>query len=103
MNAALRSGALDVVGVARLLAIGPDAPAALLQGRDSAQQVRPISSGSRPWTAWDSWRSSGTRGNSGASAREAHLGLTSGLAAFLKSLVASGWGTFRTKRLRART
>lgn len=45
MNAALRSGALDLVGLARLLAIDPDAPAALLQGRDSPQQVRPIKTG----------------------------------------------------------
>jgi len=40
MNAALRSGALDVVGVGQLLAIDPDAPVALLQRRDSLQQVR---------------------------------------------------------------
>ena len=45
MNAALRSGALDVVDLARLLAIDPLAPAALLQGRDSDRQVRPISTG----------------------------------------------------------
>ena len=45
MNAALRSGALDVIGLARLLAIDPDAPAALLQGQDSPQRVRPIKTG----------------------------------------------------------
>ena len=48
MNAALRSGALDIVGLARLLAIDPDAPAALLQGRDSPQRVRPITTGIKP-------------------------------------------------------
>jgi 2,4-dienoyl-CoA reductase-like NADH-dependent reductase (Old Yellow Enzyme family) len=45
MNAALRSGSLDIVGVARLLAIDPDAPTALLQGRNSIHRVRPISTG----------------------------------------------------------
>ena len=44
MNAALRSNALDIVGLARLLAIDPDAPVALLQGRDSPQQVRTANS-----------------------------------------------------------
>jgi len=45
MRAALESGALDMIGLARLLAIDPEAPAALLQGRDSKQQVRPIKTG----------------------------------------------------------
>jgi len=104
MNAALRSGALDVVGVARLLAIDPDAPAALLQGRDSAQQVRPISSGlkavDRMGLMEIVWYTRQLRriGKGGAPRPD-----ESGFAAFLKSLVASGWGTFRTKRLRART
>jgi 2,4-dienoyl-CoA reductase-like NADH-dependent reductase (Old Yellow Enzyme family) len=48
MNAALQSGALDLVGVARLLAVGPEAPIALLQGRDSKHQVRPITTGFKP-------------------------------------------------------
>jgi 2,4-dienoyl-CoA reductase-like NADH-dependent reductase (Old Yellow Enzyme family) len=48
MDAALRSGALHVVGLARLLAIDPDAPAALLRGHDSLQQVRPINTGLKP-------------------------------------------------------
>ena len=48
MNAALRSGALDIVGLARLLAIDPDAPAALLKGIDSPQRVRPITAGIKP-------------------------------------------------------
>lgn len=48
MNTALRSGGLDIVGLARLLAIDPDAPAALLQGRDSPHRVRPITTGIKP-------------------------------------------------------
>jgi 2,4-dienoyl-CoA reductase-like NADH-dependent reductase (Old Yellow Enzyme family) len=69
MNAALRSGALDVVGLARLLAIDPDAPTALLQGRDSTQRVRPISTGIAAVDRLGIWKCSGTRGSSNASPR----------------------------------
>jgi 2,4-dienoyl-CoA reductase-like NADH-dependent reductase (Old Yellow Enzyme family) len=104
MNAALRSGALDVVGLARLLAIDPDAPVQLLQGRDSAQQVRTIRTGlkfvDRMGIMEVLWyerqlkriaRGKEPRPNEG------------GLSAFLKAALAGGWGTFRTRRLRART
>lgn len=103
MDAALRSGALDLVGLARLLAIDPDAPAALLQGRDSPQQVHPIRTGIKAvdnmglmevlWYARQLKRIA--RGS------EPHPN-ESGLSAFLKSAFNSGWGTFRTRRLRAR-
>ncbi len=103
MNAALLTGALDVVGLARLLAIDPDAPAALLQGRDSAQQVRAISTGLKfvdrlgimevLWYERQLQRI--------ANGRAPQPG-ESGLAAFLKAALSSGWGTFRTRRLRAR-
>lgn len=104
MNAALHSSALDVVGLARLLAIDPDAPVALLQGRDSLQQVHPISTGLKAidrigimevlWYTRQLKRI--------ARGREPRPG-ESGLAAFLKSAFTSGWGTFRTRRLRARS
>jgi len=103
MNAALRTGALDVVGLARLLAIDPDAPAALLQGRDSAQRVRPISTGLKAVdrmgimeVLW--YERQLKRIAKGKDPRPAE----SGLAAFLKSALGSSWGTFRTRRLRAR-
>jgi len=103
MNAALRTGALDVVGLARLLAIDPDAPAALLQGRDSAQWVRPISTGLKAVdrmgimeVLW--YERQLKRIAKGKDPRPAE----SGLAAFLKSALGSSWGTFRTRRLRAR-
>ena len=103
MNAALRSGALDVVGLARLLAIDPDAPAALLQGRDSPQQVRPIHTGLKAVdrmgimeVLW--YTRQLKRIAKGGEPRPGECGLS----AFLKSAVDSGWGTFRTQRLRAR-
>jgi 2,4-dienoyl-CoA reductase-like NADH-dependent reductase (Old Yellow Enzyme family) len=102
MNAALRSGALDLVGVARLLAIDPDAPAALLQGRDSPYQVRPITTGIKPVDRmgimeilWYTLQLGRIADGGDPKPHE------SGLVAFLKGLTKSSWGTFRTKRLRA--
>lgn len=102
MNAALRSGALDIVGLARLMAIDPDAPAALLNGRDSAQRVRPITTGIKPvdrmgimeilWYTRQLERIA-----TGGSPRPDE----SGLMAFLKSLMKARWGTYRTQRMRA--
>ena len=102
MEDALASGALDIVGLARLLAIDPDAPAALLQGRDSAQQVRAIKTGLKAVdrmgimeVLW--YERQLKRIAKGAEPRPGE----SGLAAFLKSALGSGWGTWRTRRLRA--
>jgi 2,4-dienoyl-CoA reductase-like NADH-dependent reductase (Old Yellow Enzyme family) len=103
MEGALASGALDIVGLARLLAIDPDAPAALLQGRDSAKQVHPIKTGLKAVdrlgmmeVLW--YERQLKRIAQGAEPRPDE----SGLAAFLKSALSSGWGTWRTRRLRAR-
>lgn len=102
MNAALRSGALDIVGLARLLAIDPDAPAALLQGSDSSQRVRPITTGIKPVDRMGImevlWYTRQLRRIAeGGNPRPNE----SGLMAFLKSLVNSSWGNYRTKRMRA--
>lgn len=103
MNAALRSGALDVVGVARLLAIDPDAPVALLQGRDSLQRVRAINTGlkavDRMGIMEVLWYTRQLKRI--ARGREPRPD-EGGLSAFLKSAFNSGWGTFRTRRMRAR-
>lgn len=45
MNAALASGACDVIGVARSLAIQPDFPNDLLSGAPATSQVKPLSTG----------------------------------------------------------
>jgi len=102
MNAALRSGALDLVGLSRLLAVDPDAPAALLRGADSPQRVRPITTGIKAVdrmtimeVAW--YARQLKRIASGGKPRPNE----SGLKAFLGTIVHSGWGTFRTRRLRA--
>ena len=102
MNAGLQTGAFDIVGLARLLAIDPDAPKALLQGRDSVQSVRPISTGIK---AIDGMGVMEILWYSRQLKRIAQGGeprpFESGLWAFLASLMKSGWGTYQTKRLRA--
>lgn len=45
MAEAIASGAVDMVGLARILAIEPDAPKRLLAGKSAVQLVRPITTG----------------------------------------------------------
>ncbi len=45
MNAPLRDGALDLIGLGRSLAVEPEGPARLLQGKETLHQVRPLSTG----------------------------------------------------------
>jgi len=45
MAQAIESGAVDMVGLARMLAIEPDAPKKLLTGKPTVHQVRPITTG----------------------------------------------------------
>lgn len=48
MAQALSSGAIDMVGLARVMAVEPDAPKRLLAGQPTRHTVRPISTGIRP-------------------------------------------------------
>ena len=102
MQAALQSQALDVVGIARLMAIDPEAPARLLQGQDSPQTVRPIKTGiaaiDRMALMEVAWY---TRQLKRIGAGREPRPNESGLLAFAKTVFHSGWGTFKTKRLRA--
>ena len=45
MNAALDSGACDMIGLARALAINPDFPNELLSGKDVVSAVKPLTTG----------------------------------------------------------
>lgn len=101
MNAALESGAVDIVGLGRLLAIDPDAPISLLQGRDSTQTVRPIKTGIKAVdrmgimeVLW--YERQLKRIAKGREPRPKESGLT----AFLKSVFTNSWATFRTRRAR---
>lgn len=45
MEAPVRDGAVDVIGLGRILAIEPDAPARLLRGEETKHRVKPLSTG----------------------------------------------------------
>lgn len=102
MNAALASGALDLVGVARLLAIEPDAAAALLAGRDPTERVKPIRTGIRKIDKLGVmevfWYNSQIRRIAKGGNPRPHEG---GLPSFIRAVLTSGWGAFRSRRARA--
>ena len=102
MNAALRSDALDMIGLARLLAIDPDAPERLLKGEDSPQLVRPIKTGigfvDRMGLMEIVWYNQQLNRIASGGQPRPNASL---IGAFLKSVAQSGWGSFRTRRMRA--
>lgn len=102
MNAALASGALDLIGLARLLAMDPEAPTTLLNGQDSPHAVRPIKTGipmvDRMGVMEIFWYARQLARIGAGDDPRPH---ESGLKAFLNAAVRSGWGTFRTRRARA--
>lgn len=103
MNNALASGALDMVGIGRLMTIDPEAPKNLLQGRNSVHTVRPIKVGIKMidnlgvmdvfWYTEQIKRIA--RGQEPKPNESA-------LRAFIRMIFKSGWGTFSTRRLRAK-
>lgn len=102
MSAAVSSGAVDFVGIARLLAIEPDAPLRLLAGEESRETVRPIRTGigaidkmALLEVAWYARQLRRMGRGSDPKPRE------SALWSFLASVSETGWGTMKTRRLRA--
>lgn len=101
MNQALGSNAFDVVGIARLMAIDPDAPKYLLAGTNSNQTVQQIKTGIKKIdqlgimeVLWYTQQLSRIAKGSNPKPNE------SGLWAFIKSVLRSGWGTYKTQRTR---
>lgn len=102
MARAVQDGAIDFVGVARLLAVEPEAPARLLQGQDPQQKIRPIRTGigfvDRAALMEVTWY---TRQLHRIGVGREPVPDESGLKSFAIGLVENGWNTFRTRRLRA--
>ena len=101
MNQALESNAFDVVGIARLMAIDPNAAKYLLAGMNSKQNVQPIKTGIKKIDSlgimevlWYTQQLNRIAQGKAPKPKE------SGLWAFIKSVLRSGWGTYATQRTR---
>lgn len=102
INEALQSGAVDMIGLGRLLAIEPDAPLRLLAGQNPKHSVKPITTGLKMvdkmalmeimWYARQMKR---------LATGKAPKPNEPGFVALLGSLLRNGVGTIKTKRLRA--
>ena len=102
MSEAVGSGAIDLVGVARALAMEPNLPSRLLSGQDPIHHVRPIITGIKMIdrmglmeTVWYSRQL--RRIGDGHSPKPKESGLKS----FAAGIIANGWHTYKTRRLRA--
>ncbi|MDP3859908.1 MAG: NADH:flavin oxidoreductase/NADH oxidase family protein [Stagnimonas sp.] len=102
MAEAISSGAVDLVGLARSLAMEPDLPSRLLAGGEPHHTVRPIRTGialiDRMALMEVAWY---TRQLRRIGEGRAPKPRESGLAAFAVGLVENGWNSFQTRRLRA--
>ena len=103
MNAALDSGSLDMIGLARPLAVDPHYPNKLLAGKTMDINVNPIKTGIKAVddmglmeVAW--YTRQLTRISKGQATKPNENALTS----FIKTALSTGFRTFKTKRLRAK-
>ncbi len=102
MRQALEADSLDMIGLARPLAVDPDYSAKILQGREPDVEIKPITTGIKEVdkmalmeVAWYSRQL--RRMANGKNPRPNESGLVS----FLKTVMANGYHTFQTRRLRA--
>jgi 2,4-dienoyl-CoA reductase-like NADH-dependent reductase (Old Yellow Enzyme family) len=102
MNDAIASGAVDLVGLARLLAVEPDAPKRLLAGLEPLHAVKPIRTGigsvDRMALLEVMWYGRQLRRIGAGGDPKPNEPALWALAA---SVAETGWNTFRTRRLRA--
>ena len=102
MNDAIASGAVDLVGLARLLAIEPDAPKRLLAGLEPSNTVKPIRTGIGPVDRMAllevTWYGRQLRRIGAGSDPKPN---ESALWALAASVAETGWNTLQTRRLRA--
>ena len=104
MNQALQSQACDVIGIARIMAIEPDVPKYLLAGKNGLQSVHPIKTGIKKVDSLGImevlWYTQQLKRMGKAKEPKPH---ESGLWAFIKSILRSGWGTYATQRNRIKS
>lgn len=102
MADAIRSGAVDIVGIGRGLAIEPDLSQRVLAGKNPRHQVKPIKTGiamvDRTALMEVAWYSRQMRRM--ANGHEPRPN-ESGLLSFMSNVAENGWKTFKTRRLRA--
>ena len=102
MAEAISSGAVDIVGVGRGLAIEPDLARRVLAGENPLNLVKPVKTGiamiDRMALMEVAWYSRQLRRM--ANGREPRPN-ESGLLSFLAGMAENGWHTFQTRRLRA--
>jgi len=102
MASAVESGAIDLVGVARAMAVETDLPARLLRGEEPLHHVRPITTGikliDRMALMEVAWYSRQLRRIGDGRAPKPN---ESGLGSFAIGMLENGWHTFKTRRLRA--
>jgi len=99
MANAIASGAADLVGLARPVAIEPDLPSRLLQGLSSRHQIRPVRTGlgaidgrGLMEVAWYARQLRRIADGRSPKLKE------SGLAAFTAWLIDTGWRTYQSRR-----
>ncbi|MDN7673673.1 NADH:flavin oxidoreductase/NADH oxidase family protein [Burkholderia oklahomensis] len=102
MEAPLRDGALDLIGLGRILAIEPDAPARLLRGEETRHRVKPLSTGIKYFDDLGSlevtWY---TRQLHRIGKGRNPIPGENALKSFLLDLSSKGCAIFRARRLRA--
>lgn len=102
MAEAITSGAVDFVGIARSLAIEPDAPNRLLSGLEPRYQVKPIKTGLKMIDKMAlmevAWYSRQLRRMANGKPPKPN---ESALISLILGMTENGWHTFKTRRLRA--
>lgn len=102
MAEAISTGAVDFIGLARALAVEPSLPGRLLAGQEARHPVKPISTGiamvDRMALMEVMWYARQLRRMAQGKNPKPN---ESGLWAFVASMAENGWGTFKTRRLRA--
>jgi len=102
MNRALANNSLDMVGLARPLAVDPDYSKKMLKGQLPKMEIKPITTGiaavDKMALLEVTWYGRQLRRMAAGKNPKPN---ESGLASFMKTVLSTGYHTFKTRRLRA--